>query len=117
MNINQTVVQRFLDPELLNVSKVYETTSDGKLQVKFLSNSTFKFSQVKDIINLLSHLDSYTKFSQVDSIIKTSVEVGTNQVVFNMWVDDVNLDPFFNGNKEGHFYKEMLKIVKPFITI
>ena len=116
MNINQTVVQRFLDTELLNVSKVYETTSDGKLQVKFLSNSTFKFSQVKDIINLLSHLDSYTKFSQVDSIIKTSVEVETNQVIFNMWVDDVNLDPFFGGNKECRDYKEMLKMVKPFIV-
>lgn len=116
MKININVIKQFLDVELLGIKRVYIPQSDGKVIVKFLSDTTFKFSEVKSIINLLSHLDKFTKWGQVDTIIKTSVEVNSNEVTFGIWVDDVTIDSFYNGNKEGHFYQEMLKSIKVLVV-
>lgn len=116
MKINLNFVKTFLDVELIQFKKVYEFTQDGKVVIKFTKDTNLKFTDVKSIINLLSHLDKFTKFSQVDSIIKTSVEVQPSQVIYTMWVDDVNIDPFFNGNKEGRDYKEMLKSIKGLVV-
>ena len=116
MIINSNVVKQFLDVELLDIKRVYIPTSDGKLIVKFITESSFTFNQVKQIINLLHHLDKFTKWGQVDTIIKTSVEVNSNEVSFTMWVDDINLDSFYCGNKEGREYGEMLKSIKNLVV-
>lgn len=84
--------------------------------IEKVNKLSFKFSEVKSIINLLSHLDKFTKFGQVDTIIKTSVEVNSNEVTFGIWVDDVNIDSFYNGNKEGRDYQEMLKSIKGLVV-
>ena len=116
MIINSNVVKQFLDVELLDIKRVYIPTSDGKLIVKFITESSFTFNQVKQIINLLHHLDTFTKWGQVNTIIKTSVEVNSNEVTYTMWVDDVNLDSFYCGNKEGREYVEMLKSIKNLVV-
>jgi hypothetical protein len=85
--------------------------------VKFVTDSTFTFNQVKQIINLLHHLDKYTKWGQVDTIIKTSVEVLSNEVSFTMWIDDINLDSFYGGNKESIEYGDMLKSIKNLVVL
>lgn len=116
MIINSNVVKQFLDVELLDIKRVYIPTSDGKLMVKFITDSTFTFNQVKQIINLLHHLDKYTKWGQVDTIIKTSVEVLSNEVSFTMWIDDINIDSFYGGKKESIEYGDMLKSIKNLVV-
>jgi hypothetical protein len=115
MQININTVKAFLDPELLGIQKTYIPMSDGNLVVKFTSKTPFLFSEVKSIISLLSHIDKYTRFGQLNTIIKTAIEVTSNEVRFDIWVDDINIDPVYKGNKQSQSYIEMMKSIKGLI--
>ena len=112
MKVNTDVIKQFLNVEKLDVEKTYNQTPDGVLTVEFKYNSPLTFSEVLSVMELLNAINKFTKYGQVDTILKTSVEVSTYNVTFKAWVDDVNLDNFYNNNKNGHFYQEMLKHIK-----